>query len=194
MTLRVVLQYRLILDVVGDVLWRKERESDASEKSRGLVSPVGEVEVQPLDQGLEDDLLARHVEVVGGEEVLQLLCWQQHELLVLGHLDEVVLRELTSKVAQLEARLSVCKEPDADAVGRVEELLEERAAGFDDRRQLEQAGGGCDAFHGVLLQVDLARVAVVDQLGEGAGLHPLDHHPVQALLHHAPSEHGGKVV
>ena len=180
--------------MVGDILWGEERETDTGKQSRRFVTTVGEVEVEPLDQGLEDDLLAGNVEVVRGEEVLQLLRRQQHELLVLRHLDEVVLRELACKVPQLQAGLSISKKTDANAVGRVEQLLEECTAGLDDGGQLEEAGGGGDALDGVLLQVDLARVAVVDQLSKSACLHALDHHPVHPLLHHPPREHGGKVV
>lgn len=139
MTLGVAFQHRLVLYVVGDILGREQRQPDTGKQAGRLLPPESEVKVHPVHEGLEDNFLAGHIQVVGGDNGLQLTGRQQQELLVADDLLKVVLRVLASAVAQLNAGLRVREEPDTDAVGGMEELAKEDAAGVYDGWQLEQA-------------------------------------------------------
>lgn len=70
-----------------------------------------------------------------------LLQRQQHELLGLGHVHEVLQHIPVGRLEQVAARVCVGKAPDAQAVGWVELTEQKLAAGVTDTVQLQEAGG-----------------------------------------------------
>lgn len=69
-----------------------------------------------------------------------LLQRQQHELLGLGHVHEVLQHVPVRRLQQVAARVRVREAPDAQAVGRVKLTQQELAAGVTDAIQLQKAG------------------------------------------------------
>lgn len=67
---------------------------------------------------------------------------QQHELLCLGHLHEVLEDVLVGRLEEVAAGVRVGKAPDPQAVGWVELAQEELAASIPHTIQLKQAGSG----------------------------------------------------
>lgn len=80
-----------------------------------------------------------------GPGCAQLACYllqrQQHELLGLGHVHEVLQHVPVCCLQQVAARVRVGKAPDAQAVGGVQLAQQELAAGVTDAVQLQKAGG-----------------------------------------------------
>lgn len=66
--------------------------------------------------------------------------WQQHELLGLGHLHEVLQDVLVSRLEQVAAGVSVGEPPDSQAVGGVQLTEQELAARVPHAVELQQAG------------------------------------------------------
>lgn len=69
-----------------------------------------------------------------------LLEWQQHELLGLGHLHEVLQDVFVGRLEQVAARVRVGEPPDAEAVGGVQLTEQELAARVAHAVKLQQAG------------------------------------------------------
>jgi hypothetical protein len=69
-----------------------------------------------------------------------LLQGQQHELLCLGHVHEVLQHIPVCCLEQVTARVCVCKASDAQTVGGVKLAQQELAAGIPDTIQLQEAG------------------------------------------------------
>lgn len=67
---------------------------------------------------------------------------QQHELLCLGHLHEVLEDVLVGRLEEVAAGVRVGKAPDPQAVGWVELAQEELAASIPHTIELKQAGSG----------------------------------------------------
>lgn len=65
---------------------------------------------------------------------------QQHELLCLGHLHEVLEDVLVGRLEEVAAGVGVSKAPDAQAVGGVELAEQELAASVPHTIELKQAG------------------------------------------------------
>ena len=115
-TLGVIFQHRLILDVVCDILGRQQGEPHAGQELGAGGLPVLKIKVDPGYEGLEDQLLTRNIQIIGGEKLDELVSGEKEELLVLDHLEEVVLSELPRRVSELDAGLGVCEQSYSDAV------------------------------------------------------------------------------
>lgn len=74
--------------------------------------------------------------------------WQQHELLGLGHLHEVLQDVLVSRLEQVAAGVRVCEAPDAQAVRGVQLAEQELAARVPHAVELQQAGRGEQRLRG----------------------------------------------
>lgn len=77
-----------------------------------------------------------------------LLQRQQHELLSLGHVHEVLQHVPVCRLEQVTARVCVGEAPDAQTVGGVELTQQELAAGVTDPIQLQKAGGREQSLRG----------------------------------------------
>lgn len=73
---------------------------------------------------------------------------QQHELLCLGHLHEVLQDVLVGGLEQVAAGVRVGEAADAQAVGGVQLAQEELAAGVPHPVELQEAGGGEQRLQG----------------------------------------------
>lgn len=69
-----------------------------------------------------------HLNLVTFYELLDFSLAEQHELLVLNHLGEVLLREELGRLHQVEAVVGFGKVPDTQAVGGIQLTLQEVAA------------------------------------------------------------------
>jgi len=128
-----------------------------------VLSPLGDIVLEPGHDSVEDLLLRAHVQLVAADDVHQLADGQQQELLALHHLLEVVLRELVSDAQQFPAGVCVGEGADAQAVGGVQLTLEELAADVLNLNQLQQTGGRKERLDIGLLDDDVGGVAKVNK-------------------------------
>lgn len=78
--------------------------------------------------------------VTGSPKPAYLFEWQQHELLGLGHLHEVLQNVLVSRLEQVAAGVRVSEPPDAQAVRGVQLAEQELAARVPHAVELQQTG------------------------------------------------------
>lgn len=105
-----------------------------------MFSPLFGCVGDPVKHRLVHDTLLRHAEVVSAQEVSELLRRQALELLAGHNLLEVVGDEGEGRLLQLGEDADVAESPDADAVLRVEPLLQEAAADSYDAHDVELIG------------------------------------------------------
>ena len=174
--------------------WRKEVAADGGEQVLEFGAADVLLMAHPEQHGLVHLRLAAHVELVALDDLYQLTGRQVHELLLLAHRAEVLVHVLTCFLVQVVATVHVRKVGDADAVGRVELVLEEGAAGLDHMGHLQHAGGWQQGAHVHLTHMDFRRVGELDKRRQHARLDALQRDVAHfALLHTRRAEHSLEV-
>ena len=155
--------------------------------------PVLHAVVHPSHHGLEHHLLLTDGQLVAGNVLLQLLSAQVEELLVLSYLGEVGQGVTAATAGQLLQGMSICELLDAQAVARVQLVLQELSTGIAQCGDLEEAGGLEEELD--ILSGDLGAASIhigeegVHRLGQDA----IDLHQHLAALAVIIAEHSSEV-
>jgi hypothetical protein len=158
-----------------------------------VLSALTDIKFQPGHNSAENLFLSAHIELVTGDDVNQLGHRQEQKLFTLHDLSEIVLSEFIRNAKQLATRVRVSKSAYSQAIRGVKLSLEELAANILNLSQLEEAGGGQQSLDVVLLNLDVRRVAKVDEQLHGVLINIPDDNLRLPRLGQLVGEHGPEV-
>lgn len=188
-----VLNELVSLNRLDKIVGMQERQAHVVQQGLHHGSPQLHVAVHPPHRRLEHHLFLADGELVAANVVLQLFSVQVEELGVLGHFGEVGEGVAAAATGQLFQGMGVCKALDAQAVARVQLVLQELSAGVAQRVDLEQAGGLEQELDVLRGDLSSSGIDVGEEGVHGFGQDTVDLDQHLAALAVVVAEHGPEV-
>ncbi|TNN67774.1 hypothetical protein EYF80_021928 [Liparis tanakae] len=149
--------------------------------------------VHPSHHRLKHHLLLTDGQLVAAGVLFQLFFAQAEELLVLSHLGEVGQGVAAAAAGELLQGVGLCEVLDAQAVARVQLVLQELGAGVTQCVDLEEAGGLDKELDILCGDLGAAGVHVAEERVHGLGQDAVDLDQHLAALPVVVAEHGSEV-
>lgn len=150
--------------------------------------------VHPAHHGLKHHLLLTDHQLVAADVINELVLPQLQELLVLGHILKGLQREVPALGEERLERVRVCEALDAQAIARIQLLLQELGAGVAQNADLEQTRCFKEVLYVLCRDFHLACVHILQKAIHGFGKNAVDLHQHLPALPVVVAEHGSEVA